>query len=277
MVKNRKLNVDGSEIAVATNNDQDYISMTDMVRNIENGLALIEKWLRNKNTIEFLGIWEQMHNPNFNSPEFEGIKNEAGLNRFILSVKQWTEKTNSIGVIAKAGRYGGTFAHKDIAFEFASWISPKFKLYLIKEFQRLKDEELRQLGWDIRRNLTKINYQIHTDAIKEHLIPQELTKAQINLVYASEADILNMALFGKTAKQWRDENPEEKGNIRDFANVSQLVCLANLENLNAHFIQEGLSQPERLERLNQTAIQQMRLLVEDRSVKQLGETTNEHE
>lgn len=270
MAKNRKINVDGGEITVVTNNEQDYISLTDMVRNIDNGLALIEKWLRNKNTIEFLGIWEQMYNPDFNSPEFEGIKNEAGLNRFVLSVKQWTDKTNSIGVIAKAGRYGGTYAHKDIAFEFASWISPQFKLYLIKEFQRLKDEEWKQLGWDIRRNLTKINYRIHTDAIKEHLIPQELRKDQINLVYASEADLLNMALFGKTARQWRDENPDEKGNIRDFANVSQLVCLANLENLNAHFIQEGMNQPERLQRLNQTAIQQMRLLVEDRTTKQLG-------
>ncbi|MBM3405668.1 MAG: KilA-N domain-containing protein, partial [Bacteroidetes bacterium] len=209
-------------------------------------------------------------NPDFNSPEFEGIKNEAGLNRFVLSVKQWTEKTNSIGVIAKAGRYGGTYAHKDIAFEFASWISPQFKLYLIKEFQRLKDEELKQLGWDIRRNLTKINYRIHTDAIREHLIPQELCREQINLVYASEADLLNMALFGKTAKQWSEDNPDEKGNIRDFANVSQLVCLANLENLNAHFIREGMNQPERLQRLNQIAIHQMRLLVEDRAVKKLG-------
>lgn len=275
MAKNRKLNVDGSEITVVANNEQDYISLTDMVRNIENRLALIEKWLRNKNTIEFLGIWEQMYNPDFNSPEFEGIKNEAGLNRFVLSVKQWTEKTNSIGVIAKAGRYGGTYAHKDIAFEFASWISPQFKLYLIKEFQRLKDEELKQLGWDIRRNLTKINYRIHTDAIREHLIPEELSREQINLVYASEADLLNMALFGKTAKEWRDENPGEKGNIRDVANVSQLVCLANLENLNAHFIQDGLTQPERLQRLNWTAIQQMRLLVEDRAVKKLGGNNDE--
>lgn len=269
MNKSRKINVGGSEITVVARDEQDYISLTDMVRTIENGLALIEKWLRNKNTIEFLGIWEQMYNPDFNSPEFEGIKNEAGLNRFVLSVKQWTGKTNSIGIIAKAGRYGGTYAHKDIAFEFASWISPQFKLYLIKEFQRLKDEELKQLGWDIRRNLTKINYRIHTGAIKEHLIPRELTKDQINLLYASEADLLNMALFGKTAKQWRDENPGEKGNIRDFANVSQLVCLANLENLNAHFIQEGLSQAQRLEKLNQTAIQQMQLLVDDRAIKQL--------
>ena len=218
-----KIDVQGKEITVISADDQDYISLTDMVRNIENGLALIEKWLRNKNTIEFLGIWEEIYNPDFNSPEFEGIKNQAGLNRFVLSVKQWVTKTNSKGIMAKAGRYGGTYAHKDIAFEFASWISPQFKLYLIKEFQRLKDEERKQLGWDIRRNLTKINYRIHTDAIKENLIPPELSKAEINHVYASEADILNMALFGKTAKQWRDENPSKKGNIRDFANVAQLV------------------------------------------------------
>jgi hypothetical protein len=181
-----------------------------------------------------------MYNPDFNSPEFGGIKNQAGLNRFVLSVKQWVEKTNSKGIIAKSGRYGGTYAHKDIAFEFASWISPQFKLYLIKEFQRLKDEELKQLGWDIRRNLAKINYRIHTDAIKENLIPPELTPHQINLIYASEADVLNMALFGMTAKQWRDSHPGEKGNIRDYANVSQLVCLSNLENLNALFIQEKM-------------------------------------
>ncbi|WP_462326113.1 KilA-N domain-containing protein [Desulfoplanes sp.] len=269
MGRNRKIHVDGNEITVVDNHEQDYISMTDMVRNIDNGLALIEKWLRNKNTIEFLGIWEQMYNPDFNSPEFEGIKNEAGLNRFVLSVKQWTEKTHAIGVIAKAGRYGGTYAHKDIAFEFASWISPQFKLYLIKEFQRLKDEEFKQLGWDIRRNLTKINYRIHTDAIKEHLIPPELTKNQVSFIYASEADILNMALFGKTAKEWRDENTEDKGNIRDYANVAQLVCLANMENMNAHFIQQGLDQSERLRILNNTAIQQMKLLTEDKTVKKL--------
>ena len=269
MARNRKIHVDGNEITVVDNHEQDYISMTDMVRNIDNGLALIEKWLRNKNTIEFLGIWEQMYNPDFNSPEFEGIKNEAGLNRFVLSVKQWTEKTHAIGVIAKAGRYGGTYAHKDIAFEFASWISPQFKLYLIKEFQRLKDEEFKQLGWDIRRNLTKINYRIHTDAIKEHLIPPELTKNQVSFIYASEADMLNMALFGKTAQEWRDENPEDKGNIRDYANVAQLVCLANMENMNAHFIQQGLDQSERLRILNNTAIQQMKLLTEDKTVKKL--------
>ena len=271
MKKNKKIVVQGSEIAVLHNKEQDYISLTDMVRDIENGLALIEKWLRNKNTIEFLGIWEEIYNPDFNSPEFEGIKNQAGLNRFVLSVKQWVTKTNSIGIIAKAGRYGGTYAHKDIAFEFASWVSPQFKIYLIKEFQRLKDEELKQLGWDIRRNLTKINYRIHTDAIKENLIPKDLTSVQISYVYANEADVLNMALFGKTAKQWRDENPDEKGNIRDFANVSQLVCLANLENLNAVFINEGISQPERLGKLNQIAIQQMKILLSDNLPNKLEE------
>jgi hypothetical protein len=180
-----KIEVQGKEINILSQNEEDYIPLTDMVRDIENGLALIEKWLRNKNTIEFLGIWEEIYNPDFNSPEFEGIKNQAGLNRFVLSVKQWVEKTKSIGIIAKAGRYGGTYAHKDIAFEFASWISPKFKLYLIKEFQRLKNEERKQLGWDIRRNLARINYRIHTDAIKENLIPDELSRDQINLVYAS--------------------------------------------------------------------------------------------
>lgn len=218
--KNKVIEVQGSAITILTGKKEDYISLTDMIRNIENGPALIEKWLRNKNTIEFLGIWEEIYNPDFNSPEFEGIRNQAGLNRFVLSVKQWVTKTNSKGIIAKAGRYGGTYAHKDIAFEFASWISPQFKLYLIKEFQRLKDEEQKQLGWDIRRNLAKINYRIHTDAIKENLIPATLNKQQISHVYASEADILNMALFGKTAVQWRAENPGETGNIRDFANVS---------------------------------------------------------
>jgi len=258
-----KIDVNGTEISVVVFDDKDYISLTDMVKNIENGLALIEKWLRNKNTIEFLGIWEEMYNRDFNSLEFEGIKNEAGLNRFVLSVKQWTQKTNSKGIIAKAGRYGGTYAHKDIAFEFASWVSPQFKLYLIKEFQRLKDEEYKQLGWDIKRNLTKINYRIHTDAIKENLIPPELTQRQITNVYASEADILNVALFGMTAKQWRDAYLELKGNIRDYANVSQLVCLSNLENLNAVFINEGMPQAERLAKLNAIAISQMKVLTED--------------
>lgn len=263
------IDVQGKEITIISQNEADYISLTDMVKGVDNGLALIEKWLRNKNTIEFLGIWEGMYNPDFNSTEFEGIKNQAGLNRFILSVKHWTEKTNSKGIVAKAGRYGGTYAHKDIAFEFASWVSPQFKLYLIKEFQRLKDEEQKQLGWDIKRNLAKINYRIHTDAIKENLIPPELTKNQINIVYASEADVLNMALFGMTAKDWRDRNNDKKGNIRDDANAAQLVCLSNLENLNALFINEGLPQETRLTKLNKIAIGQMRLLTEDSQIKKL--------
>ncbi len=269
--KNKVINVQGRAITILAGKEQHYISLTDMVRNIENGLALIEKWLRNKNTIEFLGVWEEIYNPDFNSPELEGIKSQAGLNRFVLSVKQWVTKTTSKGIIAKAGRYGGTYAHKDIAFEFASWISPQFKLYLIKEFQRLKDEEYKQLGWDIRRNLSKINYRIHTDAIKDNLIPENLSNGQINFVYANEADVLNVALFGKTVKQWREQHPDEKDNIRDYANVSQLVCLANLENLNAVFTGEGLAQSERLLKLNQIAIQQMKILVQDHRVKKPGD------
>ncbi|MFC1497348.1 KilA-N domain-containing protein [Verrucomicrobiota bacterium] len=271
MSKNKKIEVLSTEVRVNSVQDEDYISLTDIARykNKDRTDDLIRNWLRNRNTLEFLGIWEHLNNSGFNPVEFDGIRIQSGLNSFTLTPKQWIEKTGAIGILSKAGRYGGTYAHKDIAFEFASWISVEFKLYLIKEFQRLKSDEQKQLGWDIRRNLTKINYRIHTDAIKEHLIPAELTKDQVNLVYATEADVLNMALFGKTAKQWRDENPDEKGNIRDFANVSQLVCLANLETLNAHFIQDGLSQSERLQKLNQTAIQQMRILVEDRSIKQL--------
>lgn len=264
-----KINIEGSEISVIAIGNRDYISLTDMVRNIENGSALIEKWLRNKNTIEFLGIWEDMYNLNFNSPEFEGIKIEAGLNRFILSVKQWVKKTNSIGIVAKAGRYGGTYAHKDIAFEFASWVSPYFKLYLIKEFERLKKEEQEKLGWDIKRNLAKINYKIHTDAIKNNLVPEKLPKEKINFIYASEADILNVALFGMTAKEWREENPKLKGNIRDYADISQLVCLSNLENLNAVFINEGMKQSDRLEKLNFIAIEQMKILSEAETTKKL--------
>ncbi len=257
-----KIVVDKTEITILEINEKDYISLTDMVRNIENGLSLIEKWLRNKNTIEFLGIWEGMYNPNFNSPEFEGIKNIAGLNRFILSVKQWIEKTNAIGIIAKAGRYGGTYAHKDLAFEFASWVSPQFKLYLLREFQRLKEEEQKQLGWSAKRELSKINYHIHTDAIKQNLIPAELSPLQTNVIYANEADVLNVALFGMTAKQWREENPDLKGNIRDHASINQLICLSNMENLNAVFINKGLPQSERLKELNRIAIQQMLVLEE---------------
>ena len=254
MKKSAKINVKGMEIAISQNNDMDYISLTDIAKAKESdsrAADIIKNWIRNRGTIEFIGTWEQLHNPNFKVVEFDHFK------------------MNAIGILVKGGRYGGTYAHKDIAFEFCSAISPIFKLYLIEEFQRLKEEEFKQLGWDIRRNLTKINYRIHTDAIKENLIPPELTKQQVNLVYASEADILNMALFGKTAKQWRDENPDEKGNIRDFANVSQLVCLANLENLNAHLIQQKQSQAERLKLLNNTAIQQMRLLTDDSRIKKL--------
>jgi hypothetical protein len=249
----------------------DYISLTDIAkhRNADDPRFVIQNWMRTRFTIEFLGIWEQLNNPDFNRVEFEAVKNESGSNAFVMTPTKWAGITGAIGIISKSGRYGGTYAHKDIAFEFASWVSVEFKLYLIKEFQRLKEQELQQLGWDIRRNLTKINYRIHTDAIKANLIPPELTPKQINLIYASEADLLNMALFGKTAKQWRDENPDHKGNIRDEANVSQLVCLANLETLNAHFIHQGLPQAERLEILNQTAIHQMKLLLADRNVKQL--------
>jgi len=263
-----KMDVKGTEITVISRNEDDFISLTDMLK-AKDGDFFISDWLRNRNTVEFLGIWEQVHNPDFNYGEFALIKSQAGLNSYKISVKEWVEKTGAIGLMAKAGRYGGTYAHKDIAFEFGMWISPEFKIYLIKEFQRLKDEEYKQLGWDIRRNLTKINYRIHTDAIKTNLIPPELSKEQIYLIYATEADILNMALFGMTAKQWRDSNPELKGNIRDYANVSQLVCLANLETLNAHFINEGLEQSQRLLKLNQTAIAQMKLLTMDTSIKKL--------
>ncbi len=263
-----KIEVKGTAISVITINDNDYISLTDMLK-AKDGDFFISDWLRNRNTVEFLGIWERVYNPNFNYGEFAIIKSQAGLNNYKISVKEWAEKTNAIGLKATAGRYGGTYAHKDIAFEFGMWISAEFKIYLIREFQRLKDEELKQFGWDIRRNLTKINYRIHTDAIKENLIPPELTPQQTNLIYASEADVLNMALFGMTAKQWRDSHPGDKGNIRDYANVSQLVCLSNLENLNALFIQEKTPQAGRLRKLNQIAIQQMRLLTNDTGIKRL--------
>ena len=246
----------------------DYISLTDMLK-AKDGDFFISDWLRNRNTLEYLGIWERIHNPDFNYGEFAIIKSKAGLNSYKISVKEWVAKTNAIGLTAKAGRYGGTYAHKDIAFEFGMWISAEFKIYLVKEFQRLKEQEQGQLEWNIKRLLTKINYRIHTDAVKENLIPANLTPKQTSVIYANEADVLNMALFGKTAKQWRDENPGKKGNIRDYANVSQLVCLVNLENLNAVFINEGLPQSERLKKLNQIAIQQMKILVQDHTVKML--------
>ena len=231
---------------------------------------LIQNWLRNRNTIEFLGIWERLNNPDFNPIEFDGFRKQAGLHSFTLTPRQWIEKTSAVGIISKPGRYGGTYAHKDIAYEFASWISVEFKLYLIKEFQRLKDDEHRQLGWDIRRNLAKINYRIHTDAVKENLIPAELSRQQITTIYASEADVLNVALFGITAKEWREAHADRTGNIRDYADISQLVCLSNLENLNALFIGENLPQAERLVKLNTIAIHQMRLLTEDAGIRNIG-------
>jgi hypothetical protein len=267
-MSNKKIDVQGTPVTVYSDKNMDFISLTDMLK-AKDGDFFISDWLRNRNTVEFLGIWEQVNNPDFNYGGFATIKSQAGLNNYKLSVKEWVEQTNAIGLTAKAGRYGGTYAHKDIAFEFGMWISAEFKIYLIKEFQRLKEAESTQLGWDIRRNLTRINYRIHTDAIKVNLIPPELSPAQTNLVYASEADLLNMALFGKTAKQWRDENPGNKGNIRDEANASQLVCLANLETLNAHFIHQGLAQAQRLKLLNQTAIGQMKLLLGDAGIRQL--------
>lgn len=271
MTKSRKIEVLSREVPARTVNEADYICITDIGRykDAERTDDLIRNWIRNRNTIEFLGIWEQINNPQFKPVEFDGFRKQAGLNSFTMTPKQWIERTGAIGIVSRAGRYGGTYAHKDIAFEFASWVSVEFKLYLIKEFQRLKEDEQKQLGWDIRRNLARINYRIHTDAIKENLIPPELTPRQTNLVYASEADVLNMALLGRTAKQWLDENPGEKGNIRDFANAAQLVCLVNLENLNALFINEGVSQSERLKKLNEIAIGQMRLLTTDPGTRRL--------
>ncbi len=272
-----KINVLDKEISLYTKDKEDYICITDMAKfkDAERTDYIIQNWLRNRTTIEFLGIWEQLNNPKFKPIEFDGFRKQAGLNSFVLTAKQWITKTDAIGLISKSGRYGGTYAHKDIAFEFASWISVEFKLYLIKEFQRLKDEELKQLGWDIRRNLTKINYLIHTDAIKANLVPPILTDSQISFVYATEADILNMALFGMTAKEWHDKNPSLHGNMRDYANMSQLVCLSNLESLNAHFINEGMPQNERLIKLNKIAISQMKLLTEDNRIKKLGTNGDE--
>jgi hypothetical protein len=250
---------------------EDFISLTDIAKykNADDPRFIVQNWMRNRSTVEFLGVWEVINNPDFNRVEFDTVKNEAGSNAFVMTPSKWIGLTGAIGIISKAGRYGGTYAHKDIAFEFASWISVEFKLYLIKEFQRLKESEQKQLGWDIKRNLARINYRIHTDAIQQNLIPPELTPQQVNHVYATEADVLNMALFGMTAKQWRQNHPDQKGNIRDYANVSQLVCLSNLENLNALFINDGLSQKERLIKLNAIAIGQMKLLAEDHGVKKL--------
>jgi hypothetical protein len=269
----KSITVRGVEIAVTTRDEEDYISLTDMVGGFEGGSSLIEAWLRNKNTIEFLGVWETLNNPNFNSPEFEGIRQQAGLNRFTLSAKAWTQRTGGIGLIAKTGRYGGgTFAHKDIAFEFGTWLSPEFKLYLIKEFQRLKEAEIQsgQLEWNIRRTLAKAHYRIHTDAIKDHLIPAQVSRAQQGYMYASEADLLNQALFGTTAKQWKQDNPGKDGNIRDYATVEQLVVLASLESQNALLIQQKIPQGDRLAMLNTLARQQLQSLIESAAVKRLG-------
>ncbi len=254
-----ELNVDNQIINYIKIENEDYISITDMLKS-KDGNFFVTDWLRNRNTIEFLGIWEELHNPNFNYGEFAIIKSHAGLNSYKLSVKEWVEKTNAIGITSKAGRYGGTYAHKDIAFEFGMWISPKFKLLLIKEFERLKKEEQKQLGWNAKRELSKINYKIHTSAIRHYLIPAKLTKEQINYVYAEEADVLNMALFGITARKWREKHPNFNGNIRDYATINELICLANLENLNSVFINDKISQSVRLERLNNIAISQMKIL-----------------
>lgn len=273
-MKNKVLVVAGNQIGLKINqNDNDFISLTDMAKfkNSELTGIVIANWLSTKYTIQFIGAWEKMHNPDFNVMEFNNIKNEAGSNGYILSSSKFIQKTNAIGIRSSTGRYGGTYAHKDIAFEFATWLSPEFKLYLIKEFQRLKNEENERLtlGWDVKRQLTKINYKIHTDAIKEKLTPKLLSKNQCNIVYASEADVLNMALFGKTAKEWRDKNVDKEGNIRDYCNVTQLVVLANLEGINAELIRQNIPQPERLIRLNQIAISQIKSLINNSSIKKL--------
>ena len=258
-----KLIVQGTEITLISDMGRDYICLTDMAgakKDEVRAADVIKNWLRNRYTIEFLGTWEQIHNPNFKVVEFDHFRMQAGLPNFVLSVSEWLEKTNAVGLIVKKGRYGGTYAHKDIAFEFGSAISVPFKLYLIEEFQRLKEDEQKALGWSAKRELAKINYHIHTDAIKANLVPQEIDQYHRSLIYANEADVLNVALFGITAKEWRDAHPDDKGNIRDYATINQLICLSNMENLNAVFINEGMPQQERLHKLNQIAIQQMTVL-----------------
>ena len=262
-----KFTVKDTEITVVKIKDEDYLCLTDMLK-AKDGDFFITDWLRNRNTLEYIGIWEKVYNPSFNYGEFAIIKSQAGLNSFKISVKEFVEKTNAISIQAKAGRYGGTYAHKDIAFEFAMWISPEFKIYIVKEFQRLKAEEQKLLGWSAKRELAKINYRIHTDAIKQNLIPPELSPVQKSFVYADEADMLNVAMFGMTAKQWCEANQDLKGNIRDYATINQLICLSNMENLNAVFINDGMPQCERLEKLNKIAIQQMKVLenIEDKNL-----------
>ena len=256
-----KINVQQTAITLLKVNEQDYISLTDIARHkSDDPTAVIGNWMRNRNTIEYLGIWETLYNPCFKPLEFDGFRKEAGLNAFTLSPQKWINSTGAIGIVSRSGRYGGTFAHRDIAFKFASWISVEFELYLVKEFQRLKEQEQVQIGWNAKRELSKINYRIHTDAIRQNLIPQEITPAQASQIYANEADVLNMALFGMTALEWRDKHPDLKGNIRDYASINELICLSNMESLNAVFIQDGIPQRERLIRLNRIAIQQMQVL-----------------
>ena len=257
-----KINVQNAEINVVQYNDEDYISLTDMARS-QMQEHIIFRWLSLKSTIEYIGEWETIYNPHFNCTEFGTIKNAAGSNNFVLSVKSRIERTNAIGIRSKAGRYGGTYAHRDLAYHFGMWISPKFQLLLVKEYQRLKEEEQKLLGWSAKRELSKINYRIHTDSIKRNIIPEEVSPQQANIIYANEADVLNVAMFGITAKQWREENPEKKGNIRDYATINELICLSNMENLNAVFIDQGIPQKERLIKLNQIAIQQMKILEEN--------------
>jgi len=254
-----KVVVDNTEITVVSHNNDDYISLTDMARS-QMQEHIIFRWLSLKSTLEYIGEWEMLYNPRFNCTEFGTIKNAAGSNNFVLSVKTWIERTGAVGIISKAGRYGGTYAHRDIAYHFGMWISPRFQLLLVKEYQRLKEQEQAQLGWSAKRELSKINYHIHTDAIKEHLVPRELTAAQASVVYANEADVLNVAMFGMTAKEWREANPDRKGNIRDYATINELICLANMESMNAELIRLGMSQRNRLIELNRIAIHQMSVL-----------------
>ena len=270
MAKNKKIEIDGKEISIISTNQDDYISLTDMAKSQMQEVIII-KWLSLKSTIEYLGEWEALYNPDFNYTEFGIIRNSAGSNNFVLSVKNWMENTNAIGLSARAGRYGGTYAHKDIAFHFGMWISPKFQLLLVREYQRLKDDESNRnhLEWNFQRTLAKVNYRIHTDAIKENLIPKEITKQQSVFIYANEADLLNVALFGMTAKEWRDKNPDAKGNIRDEATIEQLVVLSNMESINALLIRNEISQSERLIELNKVAITQMKSLLENNNLKKL--------
>lgn len=270
--KRSKLKVQGTDISVISSKEEDYICLTDMTKKF-GGDDLIYSWMRNRNTVEFLGIWEHMHNTNFKGGEFETFKKEAGLNSFHLTPKKWIDATNAIGIQSRAGRGGGTFAHKDIAFEFGSWLSPEFKLYLIKEFQRLKEDENRRLSleWNLNRTLSKLNYRIHTDAIKEHIVPALISTEQAGFAYANEADVLNVALFGQTAKQWRDANPGKEGNMREYATVEQLLVLANIESMNAEFIRMNLSQAERLKKLNQIAIVQLNSIATHSTIVKLGD------